>query len=35
LSWLGRWQIGGILAIEGRHFETLELEAEELEELLR
>jgi len=35
LSWFGRWQTGGTLAIEGRHFETLELEADELDELLR
>jgi hypothetical protein len=35
LSWFGRWQSDGTLAIEGRCFETLELEAEELEELLR
>jgi non-ribosomal peptide synthetase component F len=35
LSWLGRWQSDGTLEIDTRQFDTLELDAEELEELLR
>jgi len=35
LSWFGRWQNDGILEINTRQFDTLELDAEELEELLR
>jgi non-ribosomal peptide synthetase component F len=35
LSWFGRWQSDGTLEIDTRQFDTLELDAEELEELLR
>ena len=35
LSWFGRWLSDGTLEINTRHFDTLELDAEELEELLR
>lgn len=35
LGWLGRWQSDGNLEINTREFDTLELDAEELEELLR
>ena len=35
LAWFGRWQSDGTLEIETRQFDTLELDAEELEELLR
>ncbi|HZI58456.1 MAG TPA: condensation domain-containing protein, partial [Verrucomicrobiae bacterium] len=35
LSWFGRWQSDGTLEIDARQFDTLELDAEELEELLR
>ena len=35
LPWFGRWHTDGTLEINTRHFDTLELDAEELEELLR
>jgi amino acid adenylation domain-containing protein len=35
LAWFGRWQSDGTLEIDTRQFDTLELDAEELEELLR
>lgn len=35
LPWFGRWRTDGTLEINSRHFDTLELDAEELEELLR
>ncbi|MBZ5507151.1 MAG: amino acid adenylation domain-containing protein [Acidobacteriia bacterium] len=35
LAWFGRWQSDGTLEIDTRQFDTLELDAGELEELLR
>jgi amino acid adenylation domain-containing protein len=35
LPWFGRWRKDGVLEVNIRQFETVELDAEELEELLR
>jgi hypothetical protein len=35
LHWSGRWRADGLLEISARQFDTIELDAEEMEELLR